>query len=150
MTRIKLSKNGITAFEQLIGHNPKILEKWNELEQILWKETPLDKNLLEQIRRTTAFENGCEYCMVKGGKPDFDKSQIKISIATAFAELFCKDHHAISDAHFDILREYFSDKEISELCVFIAFINASQKLGKTFNLTEDLQKDAVIKMNELK
>lgn len=150
MTRIKCSENGTTAFEKLIGHNPEILEKWNELDETLWKKSSLEENLLEQIRRTMAFENGCEYCMVKGGKPDFDKSQLKISTATAFAELFCKDHHSISDAHFDLLKEYFSDEEISELCVFIAFINASQKLGKTFNLTEDLQKNAIIKMSELK
>lgn len=150
MTRIKLSENGTTAFEKLIGHNPEILKKWIDLDETLWKKSSLEENLLEQIRRTMAFENGCEYCMVKGGKPDFDKSQLKISTATAFAELFCKDHRSISEAHFDLLKEYFSDEEISELCVFIAFINASQKLGKTFNLTEDMQKNAVIKMSELK
>lgn len=149
MTRIKFSKNGNTPFEKLIGHNPEILKKWNELEETLWKYTALDSNLLEQIRRTTAFENNCEYCMVKGGKPDFDKTQLKTSIAAAFAELFSKDHHSISNAHFDMLREYFSDNEISELCIFISFINASQKLGKTFNLTEDLQINAVIKLEDL-
>lgn len=150
MTRIKCSENGTTAFEKLIGHNFEILKKWNELDETLWKNSSLDENLLEQIRRTMAFENGCEYCIVKGGKPDFNKSQLKISTASAFAELFCKDHRSISDAHFEMLREYFSDEEISELCVFIAFVNSSQKLGKTFNLTEDLQKNAVKKMSELK
>jgi alkylhydroperoxidase family enzyme len=150
MTRIKYSENGTTAFEKLIGHNPEILKKWCELEEVLWKKTSLNENLLEQIRRTMAFENGCEYCMVKGGKPNFDKSQLDISIATAFAELFCKDHHSISEAHFTILKEYFSDEIISEICLFIAFINSSQKLGKIFNLTEDLQKNAVIKISELK
>jgi len=150
MTRIRASENGETAFEKLIGYNTELLRKWNELDEILWKKSSLDENVLEQIRRTMAFKNGCEYCMVKGGRPDFDKSELKISITNAFAELFCSDHQSISDAHFDMLREYFSDQEISELCVFIAFINASQKLGKIFNLTEDLQKNAVIKISELK
>ncbi|MGV0754317.1 carboxymuconolactone decarboxylase family protein [Empedobacter brevis] len=150
MTRIKFSQNGQTAFEKLIGHNPEILEKWNELEETLWNDTSLDNNLLEQIRRAMAFENGCEYCMVKGGKPDFDASQMKTSIAVAFAELFCKDHHSISEAHFMMLREYFSDQKISELCAFIAFVNASQKLGKTLNLTEDYQQNALIHLNETK
>lgn len=74
MTRIKFSENGNTAFEKLIGHNPEILKKWNALEETVWNDTSLDNNLLEQIRRAMAFENGCEYCMVKGGKPDFEAS----------------------------------------------------------------------------
>lgn len=149
MVRIEFSQKGNTPFEKLIGHNSEILKKWNELEETLWNNTSLDHHLLEQIRRTTAFENGCEYCIVKGGKPDFDKSQMKISTAAAFAELFCKDHHSISNVHFDMLREYFSEDEISELCVFIAFINASQKLGKTFNLTENYQPNAVIRLKDI-
>ncbi|WP_211222971.1 hypothetical protein [Salinimicrobium terrae] len=71
-TRIEFSKTGKTPFEKLISHNPAILEKWNELELILFNQTSLNANLLEQVRRTLAFGNGCEYCMVKGGKPEFD------------------------------------------------------------------------------
>ncbi|GGG59399.1 carboxymuconolactone decarboxylase family protein [Epilithonimonas arachidiradicis] len=149
MTRIKFSNNGNTPFEKLIGHNADFLKKWNDLEDTLWKKTLLDQDLLEQVRRTMAFGNGCEYCMVKGGKPDFAESQIKISTAASFAELFCIDHRSISDAHFEMLQEYFSDEEISELCVFITFINASQKLGKTLNLTEDLQAEAVVKLKDI-
>lgn len=149
MARIKFSNNGNTPFEKLIGHNTDFLKKWNDLEETLWKKTLLDQDLLEQVRRTMAFGNGCEYCMVKGGKPDFDESQMKISTAASFAELFCIDHRSISDAHFEMLRKYFSDEEISELCVFISFINASQKLGKTLNLTEDLQAEAVVKLKDI-
>ncbi|WP_027383942.1 carboxymuconolactone decarboxylase family protein [Epilithonimonas caeni] len=149
MVRIKFSNNGNTPFERLIGHNTDFLKKWNDLEETLWKKTLLNPDLLEQVRRTMAFGNGCEYCMVKGGKPDFDESQMKISTAASFAELFCIDHRSISDAHFEMLREYFSDKEISELCVFITFINASQKLGKTMDLTEDLQAEAVVKLKDI-
>ncbi|MGV7105036.1 carboxymuconolactone decarboxylase family protein [Flavobacterium sp. U410] len=149
MARIKFSNIGNTPFEKLIGHNTDFLKKWNDLEETLWKKTLLDPDLLEQVRRTMAFGNGCEYCMVKGGKPDFDESQLKISTAASFAELFCIDHRSISVAHFDMLKEYFSDEEISELCVFISFINASQKLGKTLNLTEDLQAEAVVKLKDI-
>ncbi|WP_100073988.1 carboxymuconolactone decarboxylase family protein [Chryseobacterium camelliae] len=149
MTRIEFSDNGDTAFEKLLGYNEHILDQWNRLEETFWKNTSLDPALLEQVRRAMAFENGCEYCMVKGGKPDFDPARIKISIASGFAELFCKDHRAIGQAHFDTLKEYFSLREISELCTFIAFINASQKLGRTFNLTEDYQLHAVTNMDEL-
>lgn len=150
MTTIPFSENGNSPFEKLIGHNPAILKQWNILEETLWAETNADKNMLEQIRRAMAFENGCEYCMVKAGKPDFDASQMNISVAVAFAALFCKDHKSILPAHFDMLREYFTDQEISGLCAFIAFVNACQKLGKIFNLSETNQPNAVFKLNDLK
>lgn len=146
MTTIPFSENGTTPFEKLIGHNTDLLNQWNILEEILWTGTNSDKDMLEQIRRAMAFENGCEYCMVKAGKPDFDASQVKISVAVAFAELFCKDHKSILPAHFDMLREYFTDHEISGLCVFIAFVNTSQKLGKIFNLSENDQPNAAIRL----
>ena len=79
MTRIKPSQYGNSPFEKLIGHNKIVLEKWTALEIALFTETKLDKNLLEQVRRTIAFENECEYCMVKAGKPNFDKKEKRIS-----------------------------------------------------------------------
>ncbi|SDL58703.1 Alkylhydroperoxidase family enzyme, contains CxxC motif [Salinimicrobium catena] len=142
-TSIQLSGTGSTPFERLIGHNPAVLEKWNDLEISLFTQTSLDPDLLEQVRRTLAFGNGCEYCMVKAGKPDFDPKDQKISLVTAFAELFALDHKSIQEAHFNMLREAFTEKEIAELCTFITFITASQRFGKIMNLTEDLQKNKV-------
>lgn len=144
MTTIPFSGNGTTPFEKLLGHNPDILTQWNALEETLWAATALDRPMLEQIRRAMAFENGCRYCMAKAGKPDFDASQLKISVAVSFAELFSKDHTSVLPAHFDLLREYFIDAEISGLCAFIAFVNASQKIGKIFNLTENDQPQASV------
>ncbi|WP_223559318.1 carboxymuconolactone decarboxylase family protein [Chryseobacterium lathyri] len=149
MTTIEFSDNGNTPFEKLIGHNTEILYHWNRLEETFFKNTSLDSDLLEQIRRTLAFGNGCEYCMVKGGRPDFSQSDLKISVAVSFAELFSKDHRSILKSHFSMLREFFSEKEISELCTFISFISASQKLGKIFNLTEEYQQNAVVRMEQL-
>lgn len=142
-TRIELSETGSTPFEKLIGHNPKVLEKWNALEISLFSETSLDDHLLEQVRRTLAFGNGCEYCMVKAGRPQFDPANQKIQIATAFADLFAIDHKTIQEAHFDLLREHFTEIEISELISFISFITASQRFGKVMNLTGDLQNNKV-------
>lgn len=149
MTRIELSDYGNSPFEKLIGHNKIVLDKWIELEVALFSETSLDKNLLEQVRRTIAFENECEYCMVKAGKPSFDTTEKRISSATAFAQLFAIDHKSINDNHFDILREEFSEKEISELCSFISFITACQKLGRIYKLTENYQQNKVVTIAEI-
>jgi len=149
MTRIELSDYGNSPFEKLIGHNKTVLDKWIDLEVALFSETKLDKNLLEQVRRTIAFENECEYCMVKAGKPNFDLTEKRISSATAFAQLFAIDHKSINDKHFDILREEFSEQEISELCSFISFITACQKLGRIYNLTEGYQQNKTTTIAEL-
>jgi len=149
MTNIEFSNNGNTPFESLIGHNPKILKKWVILEESIFKDSSLGPDLLEQVRRTLAFGNKCEYCMVKGGRPNLDKENQREQVATAFAELFALDHKAISKAHFNILKEEFTDAEISELCSFISFITSGQKLGRIYNLTEEFQENKVITMNLL-
>lgn len=149
MTRIKLSDYGSSPFEKLIGHNKIVLDKWIDLEVALFTTTNLDKNLLEQVRRTIAFENECEYCMVKAGRPNFDTAEKRISAATAFAHFFAIDHKSISEKHFDILREEFNELEISELCSFISFITACQKLGRVYNLTENYQQNKVTTIAEL-
>lgn len=148
-TRIHLSETGNTPFEKLLGHNPLVLEKWNELEAVLFTGTNLDENLLEQVRRALAMGNGCEYCMVKGGRPQFDQRDQRIQAATAFAEFFVLDHKSLVKEHFDFLRESFSEPEIAELCAFISFITASQKFGKVMNLTEELQANKVTSLSEI-
>ena len=61
MTRIKLSDYGNSPFEKLIGNNKAILDKWIELENVLFSGSYLAPELLEQVRRTLAFGNECEY-----------------------------------------------------------------------------------------
>ncbi|PID44207.1 MAG: hypothetical protein CSB47_11490 [Proteobacteria bacterium] len=148
--RIKLSENGNSPFEKLIGHNNEILQKWIELESAVFNNSSLSNNLLEQVRRTLAFGNECEYCMVKGGKPNLNEEQIREQIATAFAETYALDHRSIVESHFSTLKEVFSDKEISELCSFISFITACQKLGRIYNLTEEFQENKLTTIKELK
>lgn len=149
MTRIELSEFGNSPFEKLIGHNKKILTKWIELENAIFQSSTLSNHLLEQVRRTLSFGNECEYCMVKGGKPILNKDDKKEQLATSFAELFAIDHKSIIDEHFNMLKEEFTEKEISELCSFISFITACQKLGRIYNLTEDLQVNKVTTINEI-
>jgi len=149
MTRINLSENGNSPFQKLIGHNINILHNWIQLEESIIVDSSLDPKLLEQVRRTIAFKNKCEYCMVKAGKANDVKKDNREQIATAFAELFAIDHKEIRVEHFTLLKEEFSEKEISELCSFISFITACQKLGRIYNLTEEYQKNKKVTMKEL-
>ncbi|TGN17393.1 carboxymuconolactone decarboxylase family protein [Leptospira idonii] len=147
--RIELSEYGNTGFQKILGHNPKVTDRWNALEESLFQETELGADLLEQVRRTMAFENKCEYCMVKAGRAEISPEDKRTGLAAAFADLFVKDHLSISQSHFQILKEEFSDKEIAELCAFISFTSASQKIGRIFHLTEDYQLNRKTTMEEL-
>ncbi|HZH59998.1 MAG TPA: carboxymuconolactone decarboxylase family protein [Metabacillus sp.] len=133
MARISESKYGETPFQKLLGHSREILICWNQLGNELEKDGSLSAHLKEQVRRTLAQKNGCEYCKAKG-KPDPKLFDEKISIAVGFAEVFLKEKGEISDTQFNVLKKFFSDVEISELCAFITFTTASQYFGAIMKL----------------
>lgn len=135
-TRIKFSQNGATPFAKLLGHNVDVLKSWNKLEAAFSNRTSLESDLLEQVRRTLAFKNRCKYCMAKG-EPNATKKDNREAYATAFAALFADNHLAVGDQDFQKLREVFTEVEIAELCSFISFISASQRLGAIYNLTPE-------------
>ncbi|MCM3240320.1 carboxymuconolactone decarboxylase family protein [Heyndrickxia oleronia] len=133
MARISESTFGNTPFQRLLGHNEKVMEGWSYLGDVLEKDGFLSSELKEQVRRTLAQSNGCEYCKAKG-KPEPEKFNEKISIAVGFAEVFLKQKESIPESSFKILQEYFNENEISELCAFIAFTTASQYFGAMMKL----------------
>jgi alkylhydroperoxidase family enzyme len=137
MARIVESKFGETPFQRLMGHNKDVMEGWNQLGDVLEKDGLLTSELKEQVRRTLAQSNGCEYCKAKG-KPDPDNFNEKTSIAVGFAEVFLKQKGDIADSIFAILRECFTDEEISELCAFISFTTASQYFGAMMKLEPEI------------
>ncbi|KGR80627.1 carboxymuconolactone decarboxylase family protein [Ureibacillus sinduriensis] len=139
MARIIESQFGETPFQRLLGHNKDVMEKWNQLGDVLEKDGLLTSKLKEQVRRTLAQSNGCEYCKAKG-KPDPVNFEGKTSVAVGFAEVFLKQKGDIAESSFDVLRECFSEEEISELCAFISFTTASQYFGAMMKLeTENNQ-----------
>jgi alkylhydroperoxidase family enzyme len=133
MARIVESQYGATPFQRLLGHNKEIMASWNRLGDTMEKDGRLPAQLKEQVRRTLAQRNGCEYCKAKG-KPDPQLFDEKMSIAVGFAEVFLKQKGDISDAQFNVLKAYLSDAEISELCSFITFTTASQHFGAMMKL----------------
>ncbi len=132
MTRIAFSKEGNTPFEKLLGHNNNVLQKWSDLEKVLFSSNTFSDELKEQVRRTLAFNNGCGYCMAKGS-PSENIIDSKVLAAVKFADMFSKNNN-IDDKEFDTLKSVFKDNEISEFCAFICFITASQKFGALLDL----------------
>ncbi len=69
MARIKESEFGLTPFHRLLGHNKEVLNGRNKLGEVFEKDMYLSPRLKEQVRKTLAKCNGCEYCKAKG-KPE--------------------------------------------------------------------------------
>ncbi|MBM7871254.1 alkylhydroperoxidase family enzyme [Clostridium pascui] len=132
MARIVFSHEGFTPFQQLLGHNKDILEKWTDLENSIFNSNTFSAELKEEVRRTLAFNNGCQYCMAKG-RPSNNISNLKVLTAVKFADMSSKNI-SFDNIHFSALKEEFDDKEISELFALICFITACQKFGALLDL----------------
>ncbi|MFJ7745558.1 carboxymuconolactone decarboxylase family protein [Peribacillus sp. NPDC097295] len=131
MPRIISSELGSSPFQQLF-HNEVISHKWSDLSEALSSEGVLTKELKENVRRVLAYGNGCTYCQTKGrpSKPE----NLKESYAIAFAEVFLIQREKTEETTFLVLKEAFSDEEISELIAFICFTTAQQYFGAMMGL----------------
>ena len=138
MPRIGFSDVEESAFGRLLGHNPEILKSWRELERVVYRAGTLSPELKEQVRSALAFGNGCEYCQAFGTRPSGLQADPKISLALAFTDMFIQDHLAIDNSAFDVLREEFTEAQISELVAFICFVSAGQRFGATMKLEREL------------
>mgnify|MGYP000995702273 CR=1 FL=1 len=137
MALISFSQNGITPFQQLLGHNKDVLEKWTSLENCIFSSDSFSAELKEEIRRTLAFNNGCEYCKAKGA-PSKNIMDLRTQLAIHIADISSKKTH-ISDDEFSALKESFTDSEISELLALICFITACQRFGALLGLEPSCQ-----------
>ncbi|RRN72313.1 carboxymuconolactone decarboxylase family protein [Peribacillus simplex] len=131
MTRIKNSSIGSSPFQRLF-HSEEISHKWSDLSNCISADGKLSKELKENVRRVLAYGNGCSYCQAKGIplKPE----DAKESYAIAFAEVFLIQREKTEEKFFQVLKEVFSDEEISELLAFICFTTAQQYFGALMDL----------------
>lgn len=135
MARISFSEMGSSPFQNLLGHNPLVLSKWNELESAFASSKTFSSELKEEVRRALAHLNGCQYCMAKG-KPSERIEDRRTKAAVVFAKLCCENHKNLSDEDLEDLKQNFTEPEIAELCALISFFCASQKFGASLALTE--------------
>ena len=137
MALISFSQNGLTPFQQLLGHNKNILEKWASLEEAVFSSDTFSAELKEEVRRILAFNNGCEYCKAKGA-PSKTITDSRIQSAVRIADMSGKKTQ-ISEEKFSALKEAFTDGEIAELMALICFITACQRFGALLDLAPACQ-----------
>ena len=151
-----------TALEQGVmrmwAHTPEISKGIVALGGALKTHRSLPDRLVELVRLRAAFHNQCRSCMairyqdgVEAGidedlvcsleKPEEadDLSEAE-KAAINYGELFATNHLAINDSVYDNLRNYFSEEEIVELSITVAWFVGMGRLAATYHMVEELPK----------
>ena len=149
-----------TALEQgimrMFAHTPEISKGLVAFGGAIKSHRSLSDRLVELVRLRVAFHNQCRSCMairyqdgVDAGidedlvcsleKPqeaedlsDAEKAEIE------YGELFATNHLAIDDSVYENLRKYFSEAEVVELSITVAWFVGFGRLAATYHMVEEL------------
>jgi AhpD family alkylhydroperoxidase len=141
---------------RIMAHAPELAKALVAFGGTLWRSRTLPRRLLELVRLRIAFHNQCRSCMairyqsaVADGltegmvcslekpheAPDLSAAE---KVAIAYADLSANDHLSIGDETFAELRRYYTEAEIVELGMFIAYFIGYGRLGAAWDMTEEL------------
>ncbi|MFI5333776.1 MAG: carboxymuconolactone decarboxylase family protein [Chlamydiales bacterium] len=133
MAHIEYSIHGDSPLQQLLGHNPEVLKNWDHLLNSFYKFSSFDPVLQEEVRRAIAYQIGCAQCM-SFGCPSQILQDSKSKAAVDFARKMAQTTLPISKEDIEMLKKHFSEKEIAELCAFIAFGTGYARFGAALSV----------------
>ena len=141
---------------RMFAHTPGIAKGLAAFGGSLKMHRTLPSRLVELVRLRVAFHNQCRSCMairytdaVNAGvtedlvceladPPGADNLTEAELSALRFADLFANNHLAIDDATFNELRGHFTEPEVMELTMNVAFFVGFGRLAATLHMTEEL------------
>jgi AhpD family alkylhydroperoxidase len=142
--------------QQIYAQRPELATKYVEFGTVLREERLLPDRLVELVRLRIAFWNQCRSCMAlryedaiaDGLTEDLvcslerpqeaDDLTEAERVAIAYGDLMATNHLAVDDETFERLREHFSEPEIVELCLNVAWFVGFGRMAATLNFVEDL------------
>ena len=149
-----------TALEQgimrMFAHTPEISKGLVAFGGAIKSHRSLPDRLVELVRLRVAFHNQCRSCMairyqdgVDAGIDEdlvcsLEKPQEAEDLSDAekaaieYGELFATNHLAIDDSVYENLRKYFSEAEIVELSITVAWFVGFGRLAATYHMVEEL------------
>ncbi len=158
--RTLAAADSATPLEQglmrMMAHTPQMAKGLIAFSGALFQNRTLPRRLVELVRLRIAFHNQCRSCMairyrsaVDDGltegmvcsleqPQDADNLSAAEKAALRYAEFSSVDHLAISDETFCDLRDHFSEGQIVELGLFVAFFIGFGRLGAAWDMIEDL------------
>jgi alkylhydroperoxidase family enzyme len=141
---------------RVLAHTPALAKAVTRFGGELFGARTLSRRLVELVRLRVAFHNQCRSCMAIRYNSAIDDGLTEGAVcslarpqeaedlspaekaALAYADRSSTDHFAIDEADFDKLRNHFSEAQIVELGVFIAFFIGFGRLSAAWAMTEDL------------
>lgn len=141
---------------RFFAHVPEIAKAVVALGGGLKLHRNLPDRMVELVRLRVAYHDQCRSCMAiryqdavaDGVNEDLvcelESPQSSNDLtdaekaALAFADLFATNHYAITDETYRSLEQFFSEGEIIELGVTVAFCVAFGRLAATFDMVEEL------------
>ena len=149
-----------TALEQgimrMFAHTPEISKGLVAFGGAIKSHRALPDRLVELVRLRIAFHNQCRSCMairyqdgVDAGIDEdlvcsLEKPQEAEDLSDAekaaieYGELFATNHLAIDDSVYEKLRKYFSEAEVVELSITVAWFVGFGRLAATYHMVEEL------------
>jgi AhpD family alkylhydroperoxidase len=149
-----------SALEQgqmrIMAHAPEIAKQVAALGGSFMEHRTLSRRLMEMVRLRIAFHNQCRSCMsvryssaIDDGltesvvcslerpfeAPDLTEAE---RAAVRYADLSATDHLSIDESTFDDLRRHFSEAQIVELGMWVAFCVGFGRLLAAWHMVEDL------------
>jgi AhpD family alkylhydroperoxidase len=141
---------------RMFAHRPPLAKGMMQFAGALKANRSLGERLVELVRLRVAFHNQCRSCMAiryRDAVADGVSEALVCSLekpaeatdltaaekaALAYADAFATDHLVVNDATFARLREHFSEPEIVELGMTIAFFVGFGRLAATLDMIEEL------------
>ena len=149
-----------TALEQgimrMFAHTPEISKGLVAFGGAIKSHRSLPDRLVELVRLRVAFHNQCRSCMairyqdgVDAGIDEdlvcsLDKPQEAEDLSDAekaaieYGELFATNHLDSDDSVYENLRKYFSEAEVVELSITVAWFVGFGRLAATYHMVEEL------------
>lgn len=149
-----------TTLEQglmrIVAHNTGMAKGLVGFAGALKVHRSLPERLVELVRLRVAFHNQCRSCMairykdaVNAGltedlvcslenpmqAPELTAAE---KLAVHYGELMASDHLAIDDNFYDELHEHFTEEQVVELGMTVAFFVGFGRLAATWHMVEDL------------
>ena len=159
LRKLSDADNG-SPFEQIMGgvmaNAPGMAKVLLKLAGEFFAATHLPRRLIELVRLRVAFHNQCRSCMavryqsaladgldesaVCSLEKPFEAADLSAreKAAIAYADIASTDHFSIDDQTFDELRRHFSEEEIVELGLFVAYFIGFGRLAASWDMVENL------------